>query len=82
MKRKKLKQYPNNPLLSALFIVVGISMLFGGGIGLLTAQQDLAKHLAWSEVIIYQRQWVPVYRNAQVTPLVAHSKICLTLILC
>ncbi|SIQ66442.1 cation:H+ antiporter [Shewanella morhuae] len=43
---------PNNPLLSVLFIVVGISMLVGGGILFVNGAVDLAKTFGVSEVII------------------------------
>ena len=49
---EEIEAGPNNPLLSALFIVVGISMLVGGGILFVNGAVDLAKTFGVSEVII------------------------------
>ncbi|MGL4713839.1 MAG: calcium/sodium antiporter [Shewanella sp.] len=49
---EEIEAGPNNPLLSALFILVGISMLVGGGILFVNGAVDLAKTFGISEVII------------------------------
>ncbi|GIU01927.1 sodium:calcium antiporter [Shewanella morhuae] len=49
---EEIEAGPNNPLLSVLFIVVGISMLVGGGILFVNGAVDLAKTFGVSEVII------------------------------
>lgn len=43
---------PQNPALSALFIIVGIAMLIGGGILFVDGAVDLAKAFGVSEVVI------------------------------
>ncbi len=47
-----IEEGPKNPLLSILFILVGISMLVGGGILFVNGAVDLAKTFGVSEVII------------------------------
>ncbi|MCG9964093.1 calcium/sodium antiporter [Shewanella cutis] len=47
-----IEEGPKNPLLSLLFIAVGISMLVGGGILFVNGAVDLAKVFGVSEVII------------------------------
>lgn len=47
-----IEEGPKNPLLSMLFIAVGISMLVGGGILFVDGAVDLAKVFGVSEVII------------------------------
>lgn len=49
---EEIEAGPNNPLLSALFILVGIGMLVGGGILFVNGAVDLAKTFGISEVII------------------------------
>lgn len=49
---EEIEAGPNNPLLSGLFILVGISMLVGGGILFVNGAVDLAKTFGVSEVII------------------------------
>ncbi|SUI85129.1 calcium/sodium antiporter [Shewanella morhuae] len=49
---EEIEAGPNNPLLSVLFIIVGISMLVGGGILFVNGAVDLAKTFGVSEVII------------------------------
>ncbi|MGL6122535.1 MAG: calcium/sodium antiporter [Shewanella sp.] len=49
---EEIEAGPNNSLLSALFILVGISMLVGGGILFVNGAVDLAKTFGVSEVII------------------------------
>lgn len=47
-----IEEGPKNPLLSLLFIAVGISMLVGGGILFVNGAVDLAKVFGVSEIII------------------------------
>lgn len=47
-----IEEGPKNPLLSLLFIIVGIGMLVGGGILFVNGAVDLAKLFGVSEVII------------------------------
>ncbi|MDT3320265.1 calcium/sodium antiporter [Shewanella sp. SP1S2-4] len=49
---EEIEAGPNNPLLSGLFILIGISMLVGGGILFVNGAVDLAKTFGVSEVII------------------------------
>lgn len=49
---EEIEAGPNNPLLSGLLILVGISMLVGGGILFVNGAVDLAKTFGVSEVII------------------------------